>query len=260
VAFELFLRRLAVVGGDQWILKGALALEFRLSIRTRSTKDIDIECSSDERAVIEQLTAAQSLSLDDFFTYTITRTDALDDTDDFSAVRFSVTAELGGRTFERFVLDVAFRGATPSAPETVTTSSFLSFAGIEPTTVPAVAIDQHIAEKVHAYTRTYRGRRSTRPKDLIDIVLIAGDAAVDAQQLRHALERTFIARGTQALPAALPPPPPAWAQPYVRLAREVGVEPELKPAHTLAARFLDPVLSSTTRGEWDPGSARWSDT
>ena len=86
---------------------------------------------SDEQAVIEQLAAAQSLSLDDFFTYAVTCTDPLDDADDFSAIRFSVMAELGGRAFERFVLDVAFRGAAGSPPNRVTTSSFLSFAGIE---------------------------------------------------------------------------------------------------------------------------------
>jgi predicted nucleotidyltransferase component of viral defense system len=250
------------VDSDQWILKGALALEFRLSTRTRSTRDIDIECSIDEQAVIEQLTAAQTLSLDDFFTYTVTRTDALDNTDDFTAIRFSVTAELAGRTFERFVLDVAFRDATPSPPDTVRTSNFLSFAGIEPTTVPAVAIEQHIAEKVHAYTRTYGAtvRRSTRPKDLVDILLIAGDATVDARQLREALEQTFTSRGTQLLPAALPSPPPEWAQPYMRLAREVGVEPELNSAHALAARFLDPILSSAACGEWHLHSAEWTST
>jgi hypothetical protein len=259
VAFELFLRRLVIVGNDQWILKGALALEFRLSTRTRSTKDVDIEYSLNEQAVIEQLTAAQSLSLDDFFTYTVTRTDALDNTDDFTAIRFSVTAELGGRTFERFALDVALRDTTTSLPDTVTTSSFLSFAGIEPTTIPAVAIYQHIAEKVHAYTRLHGAtrRRSTRPKDLVDILLIAGDATVDARQLRRALEETFTARGTHTLPAALPSPPPEWAQPYTRLAQEVSVEPELKAAHALAGRFLDPVLSSSASGEWNPASARW---
>ncbi len=38
VAFELFLRRLLVVAPDRWVLKGALALNFRLAIATRSTR------------------------------------------------------------------------------------------------------------------------------------------------------------------------------------------------------------------------------
>ena len=40
--------------------------------------------------------------MDDFFTFAATRTDELDDTDEFSAVRFHVTAQLAGRTFEQF--------------------------------------------------------------------------------------------------------------------------------------------------------------
>jgi hypothetical protein len=35
VTFELFLRRLLIVAPDRWVLKGALALDFRLAIATR---------------------------------------------------------------------------------------------------------------------------------------------------------------------------------------------------------------------------------
>ena len=35
VAFELFLRRLAQVAPDRWVLKGALALDFRLGGASR---------------------------------------------------------------------------------------------------------------------------------------------------------------------------------------------------------------------------------
>lgn len=36
VAFELFLRRLVVVAPDRWVLKGALALDFRFHARCAS--------------------------------------------------------------------------------------------------------------------------------------------------------------------------------------------------------------------------------
>lgn len=41
VAFERFLVRLAATEADGWALKGAFALELRLGLRTRTTKDID---------------------------------------------------------------------------------------------------------------------------------------------------------------------------------------------------------------------------
>ncbi len=42
VAFELFLRRLAQVAPDRWVLKGALALDFRLGGAARPTKDLTL--------------------------------------------------------------------------------------------------------------------------------------------------------------------------------------------------------------------------
>src|SRR5438128_2140650 len=69
VAFELFLRRLVAVAPDRWVLKGALALDFRLEATTRPTKDIDLGRDDDEQAAIEDMSAAQQLALDDFFTY-----------------------------------------------------------------------------------------------------------------------------------------------------------------------------------------------
>jgi hypothetical protein len=40
VAFERFLARLTVAEPGNWVLKGAFALELRLGVRTRMTKDI----------------------------------------------------------------------------------------------------------------------------------------------------------------------------------------------------------------------------
>src|SRR6266851_8293847 len=93
VAFELFLRRLVAVAPDHWVLKGALALDLRLKATTRPTQDIDLGRADDEQAAIEDITAAQQLALDDFFTYAAIRTDELDHTDEFAAVRFHLTAE-----------------------------------------------------------------------------------------------------------------------------------------------------------------------
>jgi Nucleotidyl transferase AbiEii toxin, Type IV TA system len=132
VAFELFLRRLLAVAPDRWVLKGALVLDFRLAVATRSTKDIDIGRDDDEQTAIRDITAAQQLALDDFFTFAATRTDELEDTDEFSAVRFHVTAQLAGRTFEQFLVDIGFSDTISWTPDTIHTSELLSFAGIGP--------------------------------------------------------------------------------------------------------------------------------
>jgi len=259
VAFELFLRRLVAVAPDRWVLKGALALDFRLAATTRSTKDIDLGRDDDEAAAIRDLTAAQEIEMDDFFTFAATRTDELDDTDEFSAVRFHVTAQLAGRTFERFLVDIAFSDTISWTPDTIHTSDLLAFAGIEPLALPAIPLPEHLAEKVHAYTRTYgaRGQPSTRPKDLVDILLIERSATIAAGSLRHALVSTFAERARQPLPTSLPPPPTTWIGPYKRLADTVDVEAELPAAFARAAVLLDPVLAGRTDGEWDSRLGEW---
>jgi hypothetical protein len=59
VAFELFLRRLLTVAPDRWVLKGALALDFRLGVTTRATKDIDLGRDDDEQAATRDIAHAQ---------------------------------------------------------------------------------------------------------------------------------------------------------------------------------------------------------
>lgn len=259
VAFELFLRRLVAVAPDRWVLKGALALDFRFHATSRPTRDMDLGRADDENAAIEDFAAVQELALDDFFAFAVRRTDALDDADDFRAIRFHVTAQLAARVFDQFVVDVGFADLIPSTPDTIETSDLLTFAGIERIRVPALPIPQHIAEKVHAYTRKYgpSGRESTRPKDLVDILLIAGTEHLDAASLREALDVTFRKREQQRLPASLPKPPETWREPYRRLATEVGVEPQLDDAFTGAAAFLDPILAGTA-GAWDPQRRIWA--
>jgi hypothetical protein len=258
-AFELFLRRLVVVAPDRWVLKGALALDFRFKATSRPTKDMDLGRADDEDAAIEDFTAAQEIVLDDFFSFAVRRTDDLDDAGDFRAIRFHVTAELAGRVFDQFVVDVGFVDSISTEPEEIETSDLLSFAGIEPVRVPALPLPQHIAEKVHAYTRNYgeSGRASTRPKDLVDILLIASYERVDAAALRDALETTFSERRQQPLPATLPPPPVAWREPYARLASEVSVEADLERAYALAAEFIDPILAGGVHGTWDTRRGAW---
>lgn len=117
VAFELLLRRLVAVAPDRWVLKGALALDFRFHTAARATRDMDLGRADDEDAVVEDFGAVQELVLDDFFTFAVRRTDAFDEADDFRAIRFHVTAQLAGRTFDQFVVDVGFSDSISWTPD-----------------------------------------------------------------------------------------------------------------------------------------------
>ena len=259
VAFERFLARLAASESGGWVLKGAFALELRLGLRTRMTKDIDLGRADDEEAATKHLNAATGVDLGDFFSFEARRTPALDAATGFRAVRYTVRADLDGRRFEQFPTDVAFSESSPMQAEPFLTANALEFADVATPQLPVVPLEQHVAEKLHAYTRSYGqdARESTRVKDLIDLVLIGELTDLDAKRLGRALATIFDERARQPLPAAVPPPPSSWARPYAELAREVGIAVEIEAGHAAATRLLDPVLRSEAGGRWDPETGRW---
>jgi hypothetical protein len=248
VVFEQLLARLFTVAPDRWIVKGGVAL------------DLDLARQDTDEAATEDLLAATELDIGDYFTFTIAR-DATPPTDEDIAVRYHVRAELGGKTFEAIVLDIGFGDPFPTTPEILSSPTFLGFAGLPPLTVPALPIELHVAQKLHAYTRTYSSGRSTsRVKDLIDLILICGTHSFAAHTIKDGLESTFQSRGTHILPNSVPSPPGNWATPFRKLAIEVGLDPDVETGHKIAATFLNPILAGAVEPHqiWNPERGNWS--
>ncbi len=175
VAFDRLLARLFTVVPDRWVLKGGLALDYRLGKKARTTMDIDLAGPGGEDAATADLLATGELDLGDHFSFVIERTAKLDQLVEGPAVRYHVRADLAGRLFEEFLLDVGFDFPTGWVPETLRGPDLLSFADIDRVEAPSLPLELQIAEKVHAYTRGYgqSGMASTRVKDLVDLALIA---------------------------------------------------------------------------------------
>lgn len=260
VVFDRLLARLFAVAPDRWVLKGGLALDYRLGAKARTTMDIDLAGPGDEEAATADLLAAQELDLGDHFAFEIERTGKLEQLIEGSAVRYHVRADLAGRLFEEFLVDVGFDFPAGWEPEMLHGPDLLSFADIAPVEAPSLPLELQIAEKAHAYTRGYgqSGTASTRVKDLVDLALIASASPVNADRLSRALQETFGLRDRHELPGALPRPPADWRVPYARMALEVGLAAELAQGYELAARFLDPVLSGELDAAvWGPGAQSW---
>jgi hypothetical protein len=191
-------------------------------LNTRATKDIDLDWRDLDDELLDVLLDAADHDAGDFFVFSIERSGALADRV-AGGQRFRVSASLAGRAFEIFPLDVASRAEPMLAADTLTTPDLLASAGLGPVRVPVLPLERQVAEKLHAYTRTYEGDRpSSRTKDLVDIVLIAELAALDA-------------------------------------AKRVGISTDLVAAHAVATELLDPVLDGTIRkGVWDLNGRRWA--
>ncbi len=261
IAFERFLARLQVTSSDAWVIKGGMALEMRFDDRARMTKDLDLATPADATAVLAILQTAAELDLRDQFAFQIDVVEAwlLDEGE--RTLRTRLRSFLANQRFEFAGLDVGLEKALPRDLVIVKGSTLLEFAGVEPIRIPALPLEFHLAEKLHACMRIYAdGRPSSRVKDLVDIVLIVTETSFESSPLLSAIESTFQSRQTQPIPIRFPPPPDFWERGFQEMATEVGLDPDIESGYRVAAAFFDPVLNGSVAGDavWSPDERRWN--
>jgi hypothetical protein len=102
------------------------------------------------------------------------------------------------------------------------------------------------------------GESSSRVKDCVDILLLAGMETIEGDRLREAIKATFAARQTHPVPVEMPEPPPGWERPFRRMAAEVQLEQRsIQEAKAALQQFLNPVLSGNQIEQWDPLYWKW---
>lgn len=246
VAFDRLLARMFGQANQEragWILKGGYALELRLR-QARATKDLDLAVrtggdSSDVSvaALRDRLITAALVRLPDFFAFEIGEvTLALDQAPEGGA-RFPVDARLDGRTFVKFHVDLGAGDAVLEPLDEIAGEDWLGFAGIARIAIPALSVEQHWAEKLHAYTRPREGRPNTRVKDLVDLVLLIERQSLAADRILASVDATFARRWTHEVPRQLPVPPAAWGTPFAALAEECELGHSAITAHAAVNRF-----------------------
>jgi predicted nucleotidyltransferase component of viral defense system len=166
VAFDRLLARMfgpAHHSRDGWVLKGGYALELRFR-QARTTKDLDltVRTAAAEEVSIASLRArlltASSARLLDFFVFDVGEAMLTLDQAPDGGARFPVDARIDGRSFVKFHVDLGAGDEVLEPLDEIVGEDWLGFAGIMPTAVPALSVEQHWAEKLHAYTRPREGR------------------------------------------------------------------------------------------------------
>src|SRR5262249_53375601 len=158
----------------------------------------------------ERLQLAASIDLLDFFTFIVGEAMAELNQAPEGGARFPVDARLDGRTFVKFHVDLGIGDEVLEPLENVQGEDWLDFAGIPAVVVPALSVEQHWAEKFHAYTRP-RETPNSRVRDLVDLVLILEHKMPPAEVVSAAINATFRRRATHSVPAVVPEPPSGWA-------------------------------------------------
>lgn len=235
-----------------WVLKGGASLEFRLGVRARATKDIDLALPDgpcDGATLREELIETLAVDVDgDRFVFSVKPPTALEpDAAGRPGWRFSIDSLLAGKTFASVRLDVALRGEELAATELITLPGVLQFADVPPRTMESVDRRQHFAEKLHAFTRDYGDRPNTRVKDLVDMILLIEDGLTPDRTLLDVVTHVFTAREAHPVPQDVPEPPPAWTREYPKLAEDRTLtEPDLAVALELVRKFWAQTLTTET--------------
>lgn len=230
--FIRVLHRLTASRPDDWVLKGGFAVELRRPGFARATIDLDLavrrrtSTSGDVALARESLVDALGVDVDgDQFLFLVGPGRPLaEDANGRPAWRFSIDAQLAGKSFVTFRLDLVER------PEELVDLTTLTLPvgtaaphGATPRYIVTTALRQQCAEKLHALTRSYATGESTRVKDLVDVVLLVDDGLVGDERLYAVVRRVFTVRGTSSVPTEIGPPPVGWGEPFRTLAASAGL-------------------------------------
>jgi hypothetical protein len=251
LVMERLLARLFATPNPPWLLKGGYAMELRYRPRARTTRDIDLTCSSSAStlagrvtAIRDQLQDAAEAEMDDYLSYRIASPSSELTGAPLGGARFPCEAFLAGKTYGRFHIDLGFGDEIGAAPETLVGDDLLAFADIRPARVLAISKPQQFAEKLHAYTFPWQDRVNTRTKDLVDLVLLIETGGVTPDGVKEAIANTFAKRGSHAIPVSLPEPPAQWMNDFAELATQVQLaERDMPSAFAVLLGFWDRMRS-----------------
>lgn len=263
--YDRFLARVFSVSGEDWVLKGGSALLVRVR-SARHSQDLDLfrRDGTVELAAAELVEAAAT-DLADHFRFEVRLTELRSERPGqpgTSLALLHVTAYAGVKKVAQFTVDVVVGSLVTSCVERVVPAPVVEVAGLTSPGLLLYPMADHIADKVCATFEVHPpdGRPSSRDRDLVDLVVIALTQAVEASDLRTAIEAERLNRELAAITSYSTPL--GWRTTYARLASGVAECRDHRTYDTAVAlvqSFLDPVLGGTvTMGSWDPRARKWA--
>lgn len=207
-------------------VKGGIALELRLPGKARATKDLDVGFRADARADLVRVLEDALATEHEGFSLRRAREPHVIPA---GAIRVEVAVQYAGGAWGRVVLDLN-RHEGHEEIELVGALDLETLFGVTgPDTVPVLGLPWHVAHKIHGVSRPGAPEHpNERVQDAADLLLLQ-PLITDLPAVRRACERVFRDRGTHGWPPTIALPP-AWAEPYARLAEEFEL-----PARTLGA-------------------------
>lgn len=198
----------------RFLIKGGVAIELRLGLRARTTKDVDVVFRGAPDELVDVLEEAFEHPHGSFSFRRKGEVEAIRDT---GSRRLSVQISFGGRDWQTLQLEVGLPEA--DEPELVPVAISIEDFKLEaPRQVACLSLRYQVAQKLHAVTEEPEGRENLRFWDLMDLTLLR-ELLHDLKPVREACVEIFTLRGTHLWPPELHVPD-GWAEPFTRLAAE----------------------------------------
>jgi hypothetical protein len=206
-------------GQPLFLLKGGVALELRLGLRARATKDYDTTFRAELGDLLDSLDQALRTGHGDF---TAQRTE-MQAVGDSPALRTTIRLAYRGRPWASVRLEVApAEGDLGREIDRVPARS-LRHLGLEgPDDIPCITVRWQIAQKLHACTEPPgEDRRNDRVRDLPDLLLLWDLVpATERTAVRSACTEIFEIRATHPWPPRILVHEP-WENAYRALASAI---------------------------------------
>jgi hypothetical protein len=185
------------------------------------------------------LQEAAAVRFDDYFEFLVG--EAREDLDGApeGGSRYPVQAQMDGRDYARFPVDVGIGDEVMEPLDVVTGKDWLGFGGIAPPSFPIISAEQQFAEKLHAYTLPRGERTNTRTKDLVDMVLLIRGGNLERKKTAAAVRATFTRRATHEVPSKLDSPLGEWAPVFDALAKECGLAMKIEEGFQVVREFTE---------------------
>ena len=262
--FDRFLARVFDDPNGPWVLKGGTAVLARVH-DARTTKDVDLfHQTSHLEAALEDLRAALTgVRIDDHFRFVITKVEAGlgGGQPAVNGCRVSVDAYCGAQKRDSFGVDLVTGSMMTTEPE-VRVDRVLEVRGVAPAPMRLYPVVDHIADKLCATQAAYGEdgtKRSSRVRDLVDLVVLARTQDIDGDELIAAIHAEWTHRKLEGEPVF--DPPPMWESQYGRVARPVGAcagMTTFAEATAFVTGFLRPALDGSAAGRtWSAADAAW---
>jgi hypothetical protein len=207
-------------GDPLFTLKGGAAMELRLGLSARASKDYDAAYRARTDDMLDALDRALA---EDWHGFQLQRTEP-EPVRDTSALRMDVRLAYKGKAWGTVQLEVApAEGDTGREIDRIPARPLDAVQIEGPARIACVSVRYQIAQKIHACTEVYAdGRTNDRFRDLIDLQLLRG--LVDDRGLlpvRSACVEIFELRAKHAWPPEVRIWP-SWADGFAAMAREVA--------------------------------------